>query len=601
MQFHPDKYSGDDTVAKQLILAHLVLSDKDKKKEYDRHLKSVSVISRSFWSQLWEDMKNADPTWWAQFGLSAVCVVGGGIAIICTGGSATPVVVIVGGVVGGAFAGGGFVAGKALFAVENRLEGLSAQEYAKRFGVGVLAGALSGGVAGVAQVAIVGVGEAAVVSAGTYAAVGATSGAAGGAAFRVTDHVFESDAVTAGSVGKEALVGAIGGAAAGAVAGAIGGAFAARCADEVGGVAAATFGQKMGAACLKGLAGATAQALVNETDETLTQAVADDTEQEAPSVDAAAGKALNIAVGAGTGALAVMAVDAVTHVYEAATSGEKLKTKAMHRKAHQETETADGGYCYSSAKERVLAAENRYFESVNEYNIGQREIGGREISMKALGEGLNINAAVPARDCVPGCVMPKPMPEASREEPKPDVPEPQPDVPQYHDAPETSDVHWISMKVCGPSQYPGSVQDMHLFVRYTDFDGSRKTYIARGHGSGIEVPGAARDVSVTFSLTTCVPKFASPFKEANLGIDVGCKYDHFVFQRSGGAHFPLWRYDRINRKWGGRNHVFEYQTPQTRTFWLDDADVWAKVWKVTDETHQPVNEEGHERCVDKAI
>eukprot|EP00438_Fugacium_kawagutii_P006769 Skav201394 [mRNA] locus=scaffold296:246812:248836:+ [translate_table: standard] len=319
LQRHPDKVKENPSLlplAVRTIEAYGILSCPEKKRAYDHHLRSGSLLSKDFWLQLWTDMLyNSDSSWKVEAGISGFCVLGGLVLIVCSAGATAPGIFLLCTAGGGAVAGAGYLTGRELLKLKNREQGLEASEYGKLFAGGAVAGVVSGLAAGGGQALFVGMESAAKGGAAAYAGAGCIAGAGGGASFSMAEHMAD-EAWAPNSLLRAAALGAVGGAVSGAAAGAIGGAFVGQFADEAGGFAAIA-AKKVAFEGLKGLAGGAASGVIDGIDEI---AALDPAKDHAPLAERAGSAAMGVCCQAAKNCAFYVAAASVSHLYDKAKS-----------------------------------------------------------------------------------------------------------------------------------------------------------------------------------------------------------------------------------------------------------------------------------------
>ena len=234
-RWHPDKNFGSDENAKEIIMAHEILLDDEKRAryhneaDYDAGWLSLKRYKAIFKPECFtEEQKTAYRDRMIMFAFSLGITIGGFFLTIGTAGAAAPVAIALGGVFGGGFIGGGL---QSLQHTVNRgsvVDECDKKKWLLKAGIGFVGGAAAGGAAvGItASVAASGLkSAAAAVTTGQFVGIGAASGAVGGVASSLasdaTRKFVDGENVTLKQLVGHAACGAAIGAAAGAIGGAV--------------------------------------------------------------------------------------------------------------------------------------------------------------------------------------------------------------------------------------------------------------------------------------------------------------------------------------------------------------------------------------------
>ena len=192
-RWHPDKNFGDEDNAKEIIIAHEILSDDEMRARYHNEADyDKGWLSPSRWRAIFNperftvEQKKTYEKRMIMFALSLGIAIGGIVLTAVTAGLAAPAVVTVGGVLGSAMIGAGL---QSLQHTVNEksvvTEECDTTKWLVKEGIGFVLGAVIGlaavgitaGVAGLGKRAM----ESVAVKMGQYMKIGAGTGAAGGA------------------------------------------------------------------------------------------------------------------------------------------------------------------------------------------------------------------------------------------------------------------------------------------------------------------------------------------------------------------------------------------------------------------------------------
>ena len=236
-RWHPDKNFGDEDNAKEIIIAHEILSDDEMRARYHNEADyDKGWLSPSRWRAIFNperftvEQKKTYEKRMIMFALSLGIAIGGIVLTAVTAGLAAPAVVTVGGVLGSAMIGAGL---QSLQHTVNEkyvvTEECDTTKWLVKEGIGFVLGAVIGlaavgitaGVAGLGKRAM----ESAAVKMGQYMKIGAGTGAAGGAVSSVASDagrkfVDEEEVTLKQAVCRVALsasIGAVAGTAGGAI------------------------------------------------------------------------------------------------------------------------------------------------------------------------------------------------------------------------------------------------------------------------------------------------------------------------------------------------------------------------------------------------
>ena len=234
-RWHPDKNFGDDENAKEVIIAHEILKDEEKRAryhneaDYDNGWLSLKRFKAIFWPEcVTEEQTKSHWHRMIMLALSLGIGIGGIAATVCTAGLAAPAVVAIGGVFGGGLIGAGLQSLQHTLSKMSIVDECDKKQWLIKAGIGFVGGAATGGAAVGITAGIAGIGSAAMDSAaltmGQYVGMGAGSGAAGGAASSLATDAGRKFADGENVTWKQALGHALCGAAVGAAAGAAAGA-----------------------------------------------------------------------------------------------------------------------------------------------------------------------------------------------------------------------------------------------------------------------------------------------------------------------------------------------------------------------------------------
>ena len=236
-RWHPDKNFGDEDNAKEIIIAHEILSDDEMRARYHNEADyDKGWLSPSRWRAIFNperftvEQKKTYEKRMIRFALSLGIAIGGIVLTAVTAGLAAPAVVTVGGVLGSAMIGAGL---QSLQHTVNEksvvTEECDTTKWLVKKGIGFVLGAVIGlaavgitaGVAGLGKRAM----ESAAVKMGHYMKIGAGTGAAGGAVSSVASDAgrkfVDGEEVTLKQavcrVALSASIGAVAGTAGGAI------------------------------------------------------------------------------------------------------------------------------------------------------------------------------------------------------------------------------------------------------------------------------------------------------------------------------------------------------------------------------------------------
>ena len=236
-RWHPDKNFGDEDNAKEIIIAHEILSDDEMRARYHNEADyDKGWLSPSRWRAIFNperftvEQKKTYEKRMIMFALSLGIAIGGIVLTAVTAGLAAPAVVTVGGVLGSAMIGAGL---QSLQHTVNEkyvvTEECDTTKWLVKEGIGFVLGAVIGlaavgitaGVAGLGKRAM----ESAAVKMGQYMKIGAGTGAAGGAVSSVASDAgrkfVDGEEVTLKQavcrVALSASIGAVAGTAGGAI------------------------------------------------------------------------------------------------------------------------------------------------------------------------------------------------------------------------------------------------------------------------------------------------------------------------------------------------------------------------------------------------
>ena len=236
-RWHPDKNFGDEDNAKEIIIAHEILSDDEMRARYHNEADyDKGWLSPSRWRAIFNperftvEQKKTYEKRMIMFALSLGITIGGIVLTAVTAGLAAPAVVTVGGVLGSAMIGAGL---QSLQHTVNEksvvTEECDTTKWLVKDGIGFVLGAVIGlaavgitaGVAGLGKSAM----ESTAVKMGQYIKIGAGTGAAGGAVSSVASDAgrkfVDGEEVTLKQavchVALSAFIGAVAGTAGGAI------------------------------------------------------------------------------------------------------------------------------------------------------------------------------------------------------------------------------------------------------------------------------------------------------------------------------------------------------------------------------------------------
>ena len=192
-RWHPDKNFGDEDNAKEIIMAHEVLSDDEMRAQYhneaDYH---KGWLSLSRWRAIFNperftiEQQKAYKKRMIMFAASLGIAIGGIVLTVVTAGLAAPAVVAAGGVLGGALTGAGVQSLQHTVNEKSVVTGeCNTKQWLLKAGIGFFSGAVIGGAAVGITAGVAGLGssamESAAVTTGQYIGIGAGTGAVGGA------------------------------------------------------------------------------------------------------------------------------------------------------------------------------------------------------------------------------------------------------------------------------------------------------------------------------------------------------------------------------------------------------------------------------------
>ena len=236
-RWHPDKNFGDEDNAKEIIMAHEVLSDDEMRAQYhneaDYH---KGWLSLSRWRAIFNperftiEQQKAYKKRMIMFAASLGIAIGGIFLTVVTAGLAAPAVVAAGGVLGGALTGAGVQSLQHTVNEKSVVTGeCNTKQWLMKAGIGFFSGAAIGGAAVGITAGVAGLGssamESAAVTTGQYIGIGAGTGAVGGAVSSIASDAgrkfVDGEEVTLKQVACRAAFGASIGAVAGIAGGAV--------------------------------------------------------------------------------------------------------------------------------------------------------------------------------------------------------------------------------------------------------------------------------------------------------------------------------------------------------------------------------------------
>ena len=239
-RWHPDKNFGDAEIAKEIIMAQIILLDEEKRAQYNNEadydggwlsLKRYKAILNP--ERFTEEQKKAYSHRMLMFFMSLGISIVGIVLTFETAGLAAGASVAIGAVFTGAFTGGGLLSLQHTVSKKSVVEGCDKKQWLSKAGIGFAAGAAIGGAAVGITAGVAGLGssamESAAVTAGQYMEIGAGTGAVGGAISSLASDAgrkfVDGEEVTWKQAVGHAACGATIGAAAGAAGGAVSKAF----------------------------------------------------------------------------------------------------------------------------------------------------------------------------------------------------------------------------------------------------------------------------------------------------------------------------------------------------------------------------------------
>lgn len=232
---------GDDEMAHEVIVAYDILKDREKRAEYHNKANySKGWLSTSRWKSIfWSECETKEQKYkyrkrLAMMALSVGIGLGGLVLSLFTAGAAAPAVVGICGTLGAGCLGGGVQSAVRIVNRKSIEKGCDVKDYAKSFGLGFVAGAVTGGAGVGISAGIAGIGSAATqVSSATVMeliGMGASSAVVGGTAFSLASDAekkfVDGVDVTLKQVVGLAIVGAVIGGVTGTAVGAVSGAVA---------------------------------------------------------------------------------------------------------------------------------------------------------------------------------------------------------------------------------------------------------------------------------------------------------------------------------------------------------------------------------------
>ena len=231
-RWHPDKNFGNDENAKEIIMAHEILLDDEKRAryhneaDYDAGWLSLKRYKAIFKPECFsEEQKTAYRHRMFMFALSVGVTIGGIGLTVGTAGAAAPAVIAIGGVFGGGFIGGGLQSLQHTLNRGSVVDECDKKKWLLKAGIGFVGGAVTGGAAVGITAGVAGLGSAAAaVTTGQFVGTGAASGAVGGVASSLASDTARKLVDGENVTWKQFIGHAACGAAIGAAAGAIGGA-----------------------------------------------------------------------------------------------------------------------------------------------------------------------------------------------------------------------------------------------------------------------------------------------------------------------------------------------------------------------------------------
>ena len=226
--FHPDRNpdSADSHICQEITMAYSILGDREKRAKYhDLTDYSGGWLSKSRWKAIFKPEAHGSDEKKKRIGLlvfSAVMLAGGIAITICTAGLGLPAF-FAGGIASGLLIGGSIQGACRVVSHDSIQNGVSIKKYAKSFAIGAAIGAAGGAAcsgigaailgveSGVLSVAEAGAGE--LVGGGT--AAGASNGLLASVANDIDSAVVDGHSKSFGEVARNAVKGAIIGAAVG--------------------------------------------------------------------------------------------------------------------------------------------------------------------------------------------------------------------------------------------------------------------------------------------------------------------------------------------------------------------------------------------------
>lgn len=572
-RWHPDRAGehGDDEMAREVIIAYDILANREKRAEYHNKANySKGWLSTSRWKSIfWSEYETKEQKRnyrkrLAMMALSFGVGVGGLALNLLTAGAAAPVVVGLCGTLGTGCIGGGVQSLIRTVSRQSIEKGCDMKDYAKTFGLGFVAGAVTGGAGVGISAGIAGIGSAATpISATTvteFIGIGANTAAIGGTTCSLARDferkIVDGDEVTGMQFVGHALVGAVIGAATGSAVGAVSGAVANLSAEIsstniegrlVPGMR--RYGVLLAKGLSKGVTNKSTECVLGSVTRYVEERLDDDLENRPVSEHI---------LDSGTKILTSVVSEFAVGVIS--TAGEHaFNERTVHNRLYKD-DSSDINIVHKSSNADILDrnANSNKFSSLNDLN----RFESKDLSLESFDTSPNSLLTEQERRQRIRCNLDQESHskwysnnvKAQYNPPEHEIKHEKVTHPNYY-VPDTcitvarfilvSKGHWLSRMV----------------VEYTENKGTHQKKETTS-GVALEIPTDAKNIKVYFQ----VMRF----------ISVWC---------------DVKKWNRFEKKWYDEPHIFKYeQTPEQRRFTVDGPLYFEGVIHVTDEKHDDVNE-----------
>lgn len=572
-RWHTDRAGelGDDEMAHEVIVAYDILSDREKRAEYHNKANySKGWLSTSRWKSIfWSEYESKDQKQnyrkrLAMMAMSVGVGVGGLALTVLTAGLAAPVVVGVCGALGAGCLGGGVQSAIRTVSRKSIEKGCDVKDYAKSFGLGFVAGAVTGGAGVGISAGIAGIGSAAThVSATTVTeliGMGSSTAAIGGMAFslaadsekKFVDGVDVTWKQFVGHAAVGAVIGAATGSAVGAVSGAVAGLSAEISSTNIEGKLVPGM-RRYGVMLAKGLS----KSVTNKSTECVLESVTQFVEERIRD-DLENRPVSEHILESGTHVLTSVVSEVATGVFS--TAGEHaFNEKSVHDRLYKD-DSSDVNIVHKSSNANILDI-NDYSDRFNSPNVS---IGfeSKDLSLESF-------------DTSPNSLLTE---QERRQRIRCDV---------DHDSHSTWRSNSVKARYNPPEHkiQQEKVPQPKLYVPATCITIARFIFVSNGHWLSkmiveyTENKGTHQKKETTSGIALEIPTDAKKIKV------------YFQVMRFISVWCDVKKWNRFEKKWYDEPHIFKYeQPPEQRRFTIDGPLYFEGVIHVTDEKHDDVNE-----------